>query len=215
MAAQEHQSFFQSRHPAMIRIWHWSFFLLMASTIIVVLFASQVFDTRGNAPMVMEEAMHRGVELSEKQARGIAHGFSEKLWVIHTYIGYGISFLLLSRMLIEVLVSKEARLINKIKKALAFSTTDPIQKSERKHFLGVKFSYIVFYLLVFTMVATGLGLAFEEIPFLDEIHRPLKKVHEFIQYGIYIFIGLHLFGVIRADLTKHKGIVSGMINGGE
>jgi Ni/Fe-hydrogenase 1 B-type cytochrome subunit len=206
-------SLFNERHSVLIRIWHWTFFLLVASTMILVLFATQVFDTRANAPMVMQEAFDRGVELSEKQARGIAHYFPEKLWVLHTWIGYGISFLLLSRLVIEVLVSKEERLRNKIKNALKLApATDP-QKKDRLHYIWVKRGYLVFYLLILIMVATGLGLAFEDIPIFDEWHRPIKQIHELGQYGMYAYVALHLIGVLRADIATSNGMISRMIHG--
>jgi Ni/Fe-hydrogenase 1 B-type cytochrome subunit len=203
---------FDEWHSAMIRIWHWTFFLLLMSTITLVLFATQIFDTRANAPMVMEEAAGRGAELTEQQSRGIAHGFSEKLWVLHTYVGYGIAFLILSRMVIEVLVSKEERLLRKLKTALKFAPADAPQKQDRLHYLFVKFGYLAFYALVLLMACTGLGLAFEEVPIFDEWHRPIKQIHELGQYGIYAYIVLHLIGVIRMDI-KHKGLISGMVGG--
>jgi Ni/Fe-hydrogenase 1 B-type cytochrome subunit len=206
-------SFFAERHPALIRIWHWTFAFLVISTMILVLFATLVFDTRANAPGVAEEAMGRGVELNEKQARGIAHYFSEKLWVLHTWVGYGISILLLSRMVIEVLVSKEDRLRTRIKKALTFApATDP-QKKDRLHYIWVKRGYLVFYLLILTMALTGLGLAFEEIPILEQWHDTIKEIHELGQYAMFAYVILHLFGVLRADILTSNGLVSRMIHG--
>lgn len=207
-------SLFSERHSGLIRLWHWTFFILVASTMILVLIATQIFDTRANAPMVMQEALDRGVELSEKQARGIAHYFPEQLWVLHTWVGYGIAFLLVSRMVIEVVISKEERLRTKIKKALTFAPQDDLQKQDRRHYLWVKFGYLVFYLLILIMALTGLGLAFEDVPIFDEWHRPIKQIHELGQYGMYAYVALHFIGVIRADITRNKGIVSSMINGG-
>jgi Ni/Fe-hydrogenase 1 B-type cytochrome subunit len=187
---------------------------LVISTIVLVLLAEYVFDTRANAPMVMEEALDRGAELTEQQARGIAHGFSEKLWVLHTWVGYGISFLLLSRMVIEVVVSKEEKLRNKIKHALQLKTNSDAQKQDRRHYIWVKRGYLVFYLLILTMSLTGLGLAFEDLPFLQGgMHRTLKQIHELGQYGMYTYIVLHLFGVIRADIATSNGLISRMIHG--
>ena len=206
-------SLFNEKHSILIRIWHWMFFLLVISTMILVLFATQVFDTRANAPGVAEEALGRGVELSEKQARGIAHYFSEKLWVLHTYVGYGISFLLLSRMLIEVLASKQERLRNKIKKALTFAPANDVQKKDRLHYVWVKRGYLVFYLLILIMALTGLGLAFEDVPIFDEWHRPIKQIHELGQYGMYAYVVLHLAGVVRADIATSNGLISRMIHG--
>jgi Ni,Fe-hydrogenase I cytochrome b subunit len=74
---------------------------------------------------------------------------------------------------------------------------------------------VIFYVLIGTMALTGLGLAFEEVPVFRNWHRGISKVHQFVQYFIYAFILIHLVGVIRADLGRDKGLVSGMIHGGK
>jgi Ni/Fe-hydrogenase 1 B-type cytochrome subunit len=206
-------SLFNERHSALIRIWHWTFFLLVISTIALVMLAEYVFDTRANAPSVMQEAFDSGVELDEKQARGIAHYFPEKLWVLHTWIGYGISFLLLSRLVIEVLVSKEEKLRNKIKRALHLTSASAVEQQDRRHYIWVKRGYLVFYLLILIMASTGLGLAFEDVGIFDTYHRPIKQVHELGQWGMYAYIVLHLIGVIRADIATSNGLISRMIHG--
>ena len=209
-------SLFQEKQALLLRVWHILFLLFVLSTIIVVIFAEQVFDTRANAPSVMEEAMNRGVELNEKQARGIAHYFSEKLWVLHTFIGYGISFLLLCRIFIEFLISKEQRFGTRLRQALRLSPTTDLAKKDRRHYLIVRSAYMVFYILILTMACTGLGLAFEDIEFFDSIHRPLKEIHEIGQWGIFTYVILHLGGVLIADFSKDKrGIISRMIGGGK
>ncbi len=206
-------SLFNERHHALIRIWHWTFFLLVISTIALVMLAEYVFDTRANAPGVMAEALDRGVELNEKQARGIAHYFPEKLWVLHTWIGYGISFLLFSRLVIEVVVSKEEKLRNKIKRALHLAPTSDVQKQDRRHYIWVKRGYLVFYLLILIMASTGLGLAFEDVGIFDTYHRPIKQIHELGQWGMYAYVVLHLIGVLRADIVSSNGLISRMIHG--
>jgi Ni/Fe-hydrogenase 1 B-type cytochrome subunit len=213
METAHSSSLFNERHSALIRIWHWTFFLLVISTIVLVLLAEYVFDTRANAPMVMVEAMDGGVELNEQQARGIAHYFPEKLWVLHTWIGYGISFLLLSRLVIEVVVSKEEKLRNKIKRALHLAPASDVEKQDRRHYVWVKRGYLVFYVLIFIMATTGLGLAFEDVGIFDTYHRPIKQVHELGQWGMYAYIVLHLFGVLRADIATSNGLISRMIHG--
>ncbi|MBL0016465.1 MAG: cytochrome b/b6 domain-containing protein [Bacteroidetes bacterium] len=102
----------------------------------------------------------------------------------------------------------------KIKRALQLSPTSDVQKRDRLHYIWVKRGYLVFYLLIFVMAATGLGLAFEhDVELLDTYHRPIKQIHELGQWGMYAYIVVHLFGVLRADMTKYNGLVSRMIHG--
>lgn len=57
--------------------------------------------------------------------------------------------------------------------------------------------------------------AFSVAHIFDDKMWELHKYLGFGQYLIYTFVFFHLCGVIISDLGKSKGIVSGMINGGE
>ena len=85
------------------------------------------------------------------------------------------------------------------------------QADEKKHYLTVKWSYIIFYVLITVMALSGLVLAFEDVAFLRNIQRPVRTVHNFTQYLIYAFAILHVVGVVRADNSRYHGLVSGMI----
>jgi cytochrome b len=83
-----------------------------------------------------------------------------------------------------------------------------------RHYLYVKWLYLLFYLILALMALTGLGLAFgRNLGFTRETHQLIKTVHSLCQYFMYVFVVVHLGGVIIAENTKDKGIVSGMING--
>jgi len=75
-------------------------------------------------------------------------------------------------------------------------------------------SYTLFFILLFCLVLTGLGLVFgRDLGFSREVHGGIKNIHSIIQYLMYAFIVIHLAGVIIAENGKIRGIVSGMING--
>lgn len=204
-------TFFTQSKPASIRIWHWLTFLFFVASVTTVLLNSTVFKTRANIAMIQEQIQKEGGTITEKQARSVAHEYSDKLWDIHKLIGFGLSFLMLWRIIAEVTIAKEKRLKSRIQTAMRLNDSS----SERKHYLTVQYSYVVFYILFLSMVITGLILAFEDVELLKAIHRPAKNIHGFIQYGLYAFMALHIIGVICADITKHNGIVSRMINGKE
>ena len=206
-------SLFNERHSTAISIWHWTFFLILTASLITVLFTSTIFTTKGNIQMVQEQIQQKGGNVSPVQARAVAHAYSEKIWKLHILIGYALGFLLLSRIVIEVSHSKEERLGSKIKKALSSASENEGQKRDKRHYLSVKYGYLIFYLLILIMAITGLGLAFEQIPFLKSLRKTFVTVHSFTQFLIYLYILIHLIGVIRADLTDNKGMVSRMIHG--
>ncbi|MCX6229366.1 MAG: cytochrome b/b6 domain-containing protein [Bacteroidia bacterium] len=207
---------FLQRHTVLIRIWHWLTFLTIASLMITVLLASTALKPRPNIKFVQERLEKKGITVTDEQAFSVAHGYDDKMWDVHKLIGYGLAFLLLSRGLIEVVQPNEDKIRTRIKAALKLTTTPTDNLKEIKHYLLVKRGYLVFYLLLLTIVFTGLGLAFEhDLAFFDQNHRLIKKVHEFCQYLMYGYVFIHLCGVIIADNRHAKGIVSGMINGNE
>jgi Ni/Fe-hydrogenase 1 B-type cytochrome subunit len=206
-------SVFNEPHSLAIRIWHWVFFIVLTSTLVTVLFASTLFRTRNTIGMVQNQMQQKGVTVSEDQARAVAHEFNDRLWHLHTIIGYVLCGLLLCRIIIEITQPREERLKVKLKTVLGFKSESASETAERRHYLQVKRTYLVFYLLILTMGLTGLGLAFDDNALLKEWHRNIKQIHSFVQYLIYGFILIHLVGVIMADGNRHKGLVSGMIHG--
>jgi Ni/Fe-hydrogenase 1 B-type cytochrome subunit len=208
-------SLFRTSYSASIRIWHWLVGLLFVASITMVLLASTVFTMSGNTPMVQEQVQQKGGTVTPQQAKAVAHEYSDKLWMLHKYIGFGLCFLLLCRMFIEAGHSTEKRLGTKIKNALRLQVAGGWAAQDRKHYLWVKWGYVFFYLCFLLMALSGLGLAFEDLPFLRNNHDIFEGTHSFVQWLVYAYILAHIAGVIRSDMTDNKGLVSRMINGGK
>ncbi|HTR28342.1 MAG TPA: cytochrome b/b6 domain-containing protein [Puia sp.] len=204
---------FLEPHSRAIRIWHWTFVIFVSATIAVVLLASTIFRTRNTISLVQQQLSQNGLNVSDDQARAVAHSFNDQLWDIHRVIGYGLCILLVSRWFIEANQPQKERIKYRLRKAMSFSSTIPVERMQRRHYVNVKTGYLLFYAVFVTMALTGLVLAFDDIPKLKEFEQPAKQLHSMLQYAIYAFILIHLVGVIRADLGRHKGIVSGMIHG--
>lgn len=222
--------FFNLQYPALIRVWHWLTFLFITASMVTVLFASTVFDikrppTPGNGQPQIQQIMPSQAGSKEggrplfdpskldPETRA-AFKFRNRIWDAHKIIGFGLCFLLLSRIAIESARKKGERIMSRINQALSFPVSNKTEQHERKHFVWVKRSYLLFYLLFTLMAITGLIMAFEHTPLIEPVQRPAREIHQFVQYLIYGYILFHLTGVIRADLNKQKGIVSAMINGG-
>jgi len=213
-SSSELSLFSKQKNSLAIRIWHWLTFLGFTASLVTVLLGSTLFKTRQNVSAVMEEVAQKGGTLTKDQAWSVAHAYSDKLWDTHRIIGFVLCFLLFTRILIEFSQRKEDKLKNRIHAALKFKPADESAIQERNHYVLVKRGYLIFYLLFLCMALTGLVLAFEDVEFLKPIHKTAGNLHSFFQWGIYAYILLHLIGVVRADLRKSKGIVSGMIHGG-
>lgn len=204
---------FNEKYSLGLRLWHWTFFILISATIITVLLASTLFRTRNNITLVQQQLQEKNLIASPDQARAVAHAINDKLWDLHTWIGYLIGLFLLGRFILEIAQPGEEKLRTKIRKAIGFKALSAEQRKGRQHYLRVKGGYLVFYGLILVMAVTGIGLAFEQVPLFRDLHRPAKQIHSFTQYLIYGYILLHLAGVILADAGSYPGLVSGMIHG--
>ena len=206
-------SSFNENHSLAVRIWHWATYLTIVFTIVLVLMGTFMFKMRANIPMVQEQLEHKGVTVTKDQARSVAHEYSDKIWMLHKYVGYGLCFLLLCRIILESTQPGEEKLRTKIKNALSFQANAESEKADRKIYLLAKRGYLLFYFAFLLMALSGLVLAFEDVKFLDPIHELMGDVHEILQYFIYIYILAHLVGVVREEIGKYPGIISSMVNG--
>jgi Ni/Fe-hydrogenase 1 B-type cytochrome subunit len=206
---------FDGPHSRAMRVWHWSLFLFVSASFVTVLLGSTVFRTRNTVGMVRDELQAKGAAVSPEQARAVAHAYSDKLWDLHKWLGYGISLLVFARIIIELTGPRPERLGVQLKKALRLKPADRQTKMEVQQFIQVKRIYVVFYGALLLMALTGLGLAFEDVPLLRTWHSAIKQLHGFLQWVIYGFVLIHLAGVILADLGESKGVVSRMIHGRE
>ena len=98
---------FIQRHSKWIRIWHWLTFIFITASMITVLFASTILNPWKNVEMVQGQLKEKGLEATRDQAFAVSHEYEDKVWDIHKLIGFGLAFLLLARIIIEITEAKE------------------------------------------------------------------------------------------------------------
>lgn len=207
-------SYFLQEHSPMIRVWHWLTFVFITAAIITVLLNSTLMNQRKNVAVVQEQLKSKGVTVTEDQAFAVSRVYEDKIWGVHIWIGYGLAFLLISRIIIELAQPGEEKVRSRFKKTLGFYKQNDSNKDEYRHYLGTKLGYIVFYLILFCMVITGLGLTFgRNLGISRELRGMIREIHSIGQYLMYAFVFIHLCGIIIAERKRAKGIVSGMIHG--
>jgi cytochrome b len=173
-----------------------------------------MLNPRDNITLVQTQLKGKGVTVTDEQAFAVSHQYEDKMWDVHKLLGYGLAFLLASRLIIELIQPKEEKLRFRFKKIMNLFKLNDENSVQYRHYLYVKWLYLLFYLILALMALTGLGLAFgRNLGFTRETHQLIKTVHSLCQYFMYVFVVVHLGGVIIAENTKDKGIVSGMING--
>jgi Ni/Fe-hydrogenase 1 B-type cytochrome subunit len=208
---------FREKHSRSMRIWHWSTFIIILGSLITVLLAKTLLNTKTNTPLVQETLKEGNVTVSADQAKSVAHEFNDIIWHWHIYIGYVLAALLLFRVLFEFFQPQKQKLIPILKKALKYLKQQEIDKQTAKHYLLVRCIYIFFYFCLFVQVCTGLFMAYSDgMPNLKAARGIASNIHSVFMWLILTYIVAHIGGVVLAELSKKsKGVVSDMINGGE
>jgi Ni/Fe-hydrogenase 1 B-type cytochrome subunit len=208
---------FREKHSLSIRIWHWSTFVIIMGSLTTVLLAKTMLNTRSNIPLVQQSLEQNNITITAAQARAVAHEFSDKAWGWHIYLGYFLAGLFLFRIIFEFFQPQEQKLIPAIRKAMKYLKQPGIDKKYGRHYLFVKYMYVLFYFALFVQTCTGLFMIYSDnIEKLQDIRHSVSDIHSVFMWVIISYIVLHIGGVIVAELgKKDKGIVSDMINGGE
>ncbi|PWV55871.1 cytochrome b/b6 domain-containing protein [Chitinophaga sp. S165] len=199
----------QNYHPA-LRCWHWANAILIMGSLLIVLVNFTLLKPENNTAYVQAQLTSLSAKYTVHDATAFARFFSDKLWVVHAYIGFGIAALMVFRIILEFFLPAQQRLVYKLKNYLTAAGVNNKL---------VKITYAIFYLLVAIMAVTGLSVAYQnELPFLKgnvAAVRAVLDIHYYTMYPITAFIAAHLAGVILAERKDSPGIVSGMINGGK
>lgn len=142
------------------------------------------------------------IDITAEQAKMLAKAVRAPMWEWHILFGYALAALLIVRAVLFFTQSGKQNFIN--------------IKSSSLHKKMVKIGYIGIYTVLGFMALSGLSIHFhEELGLLKESAHTLKEIHELVFNLVWIFVVLHIAGVVVADITDEKGIVSDMVNGGK
>jgi cytochrome b561 len=200
-------------HPAPLRLWHWANALVVFGLLGTVLLRKTFLSWRANAVMIEDKALAAGVIVPTDLAVGIAKSLRDVMWEYHHRFGVALAILLVVRVVIA-LVTKRQPLRDALRGFQAASAASGKDKAERQHFALVSAGYVAFYLSTLFMVVTGLAmLNAARLGLSKGTTSLLKENHELMLWFFVVFVGVHLIGVVRAELTRYRGIVSAMISG--
>jgi len=195
-----------------IRVWHWANAILISISLLIVLVNFTILKPENNISYVQSMLGKMQDVNQEKNTIALCRFFSDKLWVVHAYIGFGISALLIFRIVSAVFTKQRTGFLGRGGIQILATRTD-------RHTKGVRIVYSIFYTLISIMAITGLSVAYQGlIPFLagnSNVIKILLDLHYYTMYGIVAFAVIHLLGVLLAEKTANRGIVSDMINGGK
>lgn len=190
--------------PLPLRIWHWLNAVIIFGLLATVLLRKTVLSWRTNSALIETKLKEAGTMITPELAKDIAVSIRNPLWDWHIYLGFGLSVLLMGRILIALFSKKRNP------GAHALKSFKPL------HNTLVRTGYAVFYFVTLLMVVTGLMQTFKtEFGFSKEFIGSVKELHELMMWFFVAFVGAHILGVVVAENRKDPGIISNMVHGGD
>lgn len=201
--------------PASLRLWHWLNALVILGLLGTVLLRKTVLSWRTNSVLIETKIKEAGGAIETGLAASIAKAIRDVMWEWHIILGFALAGLIVLRALVGF-TTKRAPHKEAIESIRAAFRTSGEERKNLLHYAGVKLSYVWFYATIVFMTITGFATYFSkslgiEKPTLNAI----KESHEFAMWFIVVFVIAHVSGVILAELTRFRGIVSDMIHGGD
>ena len=133
--------------------------------------------------------------LSRDQIVAMAKQIRKPMWDWHIYLGYVLTGLFSIRFMLPFFGRMKFQ--------------NPLVKELTLKEKFQKWTYIIFYLCVVVSLITGLLIVWGPA----DLKKPLEEVHVLGIYYLVAFIAIHITGIIIAELTDQKGIVSRIIGG--
>lgn len=202
---------FSERNSRAIRLWHWLTVIVTGLILFTVLVSKTFLNGMHTAKTIDQTTSRLGVAMTSRQIGETVSALRNGIWKWHIYYGYALSVLFVFRLIIEI---TEGRLIKKIRTGYQMIRSDGPHRPAL-HYFTVKSIYVLFYIMLGTIVGTGIWMAYyrdTELVSPERFHG-VKEIHETCFNFLLLFIFIHLTGIIRAERRGHKNIVSGMIHG--
>jgi Ni/Fe-hydrogenase 1 B-type cytochrome subunit len=199
---------YQEKRSTNLRLWHWLSAITIFGLMLTYILRKTLFNYKDNAVVIQTKLSEAGLILADDKAKEIAKIFRDNMWQWHYYLGFLFAALLVYR--IYAFVSKSDKFPASKAKELKGNTDASV-----KEFVKVKYAHTVFYVVAIYMAISGLVMYFRETLGIGKDSLELvKELHEWAFWFFLVFVVAHIAGVIKAELTTDKGLISEMFNGG-
>lgn len=172
------------------RLWHWLQAIAVFGLFVTVVLRESVMHKSTIGAIVQTKMGELGTVITEEQAVMIGKAVRAPMWEWHIYLGIAVAVLLVWRLAMI------------LKNGFGFDE-NPAMKP-------VYLLYKVVYLFLTAMSITGLSLYYK---IAGDFKESIESVHLYMGWAIFVFVLLHIVGVILAERKDQSGLVSRMING--
>lgn len=185
----------KKNYSKIYRIMHWAIAISFMLLLITIFLRLTWMNKNNMAAIIQDFVKDNDLILTQEQSVMLAKKIRKPMWDYHIYLGYLLTGLFVIRMLLPMF--GEMKFQNPLAKNL--SGKEKFQK----------WTYIIFYVCVITSLVTGLFLMFGP----DSLEETMEDIHVLGLYYLIPFIVLHIGGILIAEFTDSKGIISRIISG--
>lgn len=154
-------------------------------------------DKNNVAAIIKDHLSSTEQNLSQDQLITLAKKIRQPRWNWHIYIGYVLAGLFSIRFILPAFGLMKFQ--------------NPFGKNQSAKMKFQKWTYVIFYVCVIVSLTTGLIIEFGA----KELKNPMEEIHVPGIYYLIAFIAIHLAGVLVAEFTNQKGIISRIVSGSE
>ncbi len=177
------------------RIIHWAIaisFLLLLITI----FLRLTWMNKNNVAAIIQDYLSSTQQnLTQDQLIILAKKIRQPMWNWHIYIGYVLVGLFSIRFILPAFGHMKIQ--------------NPFGKNLSTKMKLQKWIYIIFYICVIVSLITGLIIVLGP----KELKKIMEEIHVLSIYYLIAFIAIHLAGVLLAEFSDQKGIISRIVSG--
>jgi cytochrome b561 len=177
------------------RLIHWAIAFTFLYLLLTVLLRMGWMN-KGSMGAIMQNGLGKeGITVDNDTAGKIAKQVRRPMWGTHIIAGYVLTGLYVVRMVISYI------------QGAGFASPFARNISGYQRFRS--WVYVIFYIFLAGSLITGLLIEFGP----GSVHQISEEIHKLSIYYMVAFIALHLVGVVIADGTKERGIISKIISG--
>lgn len=174
---------------------HWAIAICMLLLLLTIFLRLTWMNKNNVSDIIQDFLATTNVTLSEDETILLAKKIRKPMWDWHIYLGYALVGLYSIRMLLPFF--GQMKFTNPFRKGLTGK-------------IKFQFSiYIIFYVCVAISLITGLLIELGP----KNLKSPMEEIHVLSIYYLLAFIVLHFGGVLYAEFTTSKGIISKIVSG--
>lgn len=177
------------------RLIHWALAFTFLFILLTVFLRTGWMNKGSMGNIIQENLSQSGITISKEDAAKIGKEVRRPMWQYHVIAGY----VLIGLYVIRIAIT--------IRQGVGFANPFAPDSSTKEKFKS--WIYILFYGLVCVSLFTG----FMVVNGPKNLKDAMETVHVQSLYYAITFIALHIGGVLIAEISSEKGIVSNMISG--